>query len=131
MAKRGHIRACDRWEPRASLKLKKKKAAGIKGVCGKSSSPSSLGPVEKERRRLQHVFQQVSEEKIVNKLLTNLSLDSATTGWECDECGESWFLEWEYTLDGDVDEIGYCYEGPHHPEPDAVTTSFQLCHILK
>ena len=54
------------------------KAAGIKGVCGKSSSLSSLGPVEKERRRLQHIFQQISEEKIVNKLLTNLSLDSAT-----------------------------------------------------
>ena len=27
-------------------------------------------------------------------------------------------IEWGYILDEDVDEIGYCYEGPHRPEPD-------------
>lgn len=171
------------WEPGSSQQLRKKKAAAGAGVkrasCGESSWISSLDPahVEKERRRLQHIFQQVSEETIVTKLLKHLSSgsandvlitslgkvfdkksypaiekklstrcrhcgdlydpnynnseskhlcrlqhqvtraykDSGTTGWECDKCGETWIREWGYTLNGeDVDEIGYCYEGPHN-----------------
>lgn len=176
------------WEPGSSQQLRKKKAAaGVKrekrASRGELSYISSLDPVEKERRRLQHIFQQVSEEMIVIKLLKHLSSGSATdvlitslgklfdkkyypgierelstrcrhcgdlydpnynnsesknlcklqhqvtraykdggtTGWECDECGETWIREWGYSLNGgDIDEIGYCYEGPHdHSDPES------------
>ena len=54
--------------------------------------------------------------------VTRAYKNSDTTGWECDECGETWIREWGYTLKGeDTDEIGYCYKGPHDhsdPEPD-------------
>ena len=176
------------WEPGSSQQLRKKKPAAGAGIkCasrGESSWISSLDPVEKERRRLLHIFQQVSEETIVTKLLKHLSSgsatdvvitslgkvfdkksypaiekelstrcrhcgdlydpnynnseskhlcrlqhqvtraykDSGTTGWECDKCGETWIREWGYTLSGEhIDEIGYCYEGPHNhsdPEPE-------------
>ena len=172
------------WEPGSSKQaVKKKKAAAAVVRYAQGESVCFGSSLDKERRRLQHVFQQVSEKRIVAKLLQNLSLDSATDttlitslakvfdeqtypsiqnklstqcihcgdfydpnyntldcknlcrlehqvtraykdgntiGWECDECGESWIREWGVTLDGgDIEEIGYCYEGPHsHGDQD-------------
>ena len=61
--------------------LRKKKVVGVKrAACarGEPSLTSSLDPVEKERKRLLHIFQQVSEETIVTKLLKYLSSGTAT-----------------------------------------------------
>ena len=67
--------------------------------CGELYDPKYNTTDSKKLCRLQH---QVS--RAYN--------DGSTTGWECNECGESWIREWGYSLDGgDVDEIGYCYEG--------------------
>lgn len=142
------------WEPGSSKQaVRKKKAAVVQHAQGESVCFASS--LDKERRRLQHVFQRVSGKGIVAKLLQNLSLGSATdtlitslakvfdeqtypsienelstqcihcgnfydpnyntldcknlcrleyqvtraykdgntTGWECDECGESWIRE--------------------------------------
>ena len=157
------------WTPGSSQPPKKRKEA----TGARSSAESSM---DKERRRLQHVLQQVSGEKVAAKLLKHLSSGRAnaalvtslgivfnkptyppppnklstctrcgkpydpkynsldycknvckvehqvtrgcrsggTTWWECDKCGQQWVREWDDPMDGDGNEIGWCYEGPHH-----------------
>ena len=50
-----------------------------------------------------------------------------TTWWECEE----WSREWEDPMEGGVNEIGWCFEGPHR-DCDSDTDNYTIqtsCHV--